>query len=61
MNIYSNPEVPISDADRSEIVALYIALMRKRDAAADAGSENMALPFFDPPGSPEDLRSQWGL
>jgi len=71
MNIYSNSEVPISEADRSEIVALYIALMRERDAAADAGGKNTesenkgrespALPFLDPPDSPKDLRSQWGL
>jgi hypothetical protein len=71
MKIYPNSEVPISDADCAEIEAIFIELMRDQDAATHSGKENdagensgsekMALPFFDPPGSPEDLRSQWGL
>jgi hypothetical protein len=71
MNIYPNSEVPISEADRSEIESLFIALMRARDGAAHAGDpapgnenlgkQNLVLPFFDPPGNLEDLRSQWGL
>jgi len=81
MNTYPNSEVPINEADRSEIESLFIALMRARDQAADgdapqAGnaipqnekqgidqlrSEDPGLPFFDPPGNMNDLRSQWGL
>jgi hypothetical protein len=76
MNNYPNSEVPLSDADRSEIEALFIALMRARDQEADPvaphadnaslanekqGGESLDLPFFDPPGNMNDLRSQWGL
>ncbi len=71
MNIYPNAEVPLSEADRSEIEGLFIALMRDRDEAgregsqssggASAAAENLELPYFDPPNNLGDLRSQWGL
>jgi hypothetical protein len=66
MNIYPNSEVPISEADRSEIETIFIALMRHRDLADDTGreageGENLELPYFDPPNNLGDLRSQWGL
>ena len=81
MNTYPNSEVPINEADRSEIEALFIALMRARDGAVADGApnaekdssgnegqgnqmqsrESQDLPFFDPPGDMNDLRSQWGL
>lgn len=61
MNIFSNSEVPISETDRTEIEAIFIELMRERDAPTHASAENAELPFFDPPGNAQDLRSQWGL
>jgi hypothetical protein len=41
-------EVAISDADRAEIEAIYIELMRVRDAAALNSSDATALHRMDP-------------
>jgi hypothetical protein len=61
MSRFPNSEVPISEADRTEIEAIFIELMRERDAAVHAGTGNPELPFVDPPDNAQDLRSQWGL
>jgi hypothetical protein len=61
MNTFSNSEMPISETDRSEIVALYIELLRERDRAAQSLAENLNLPFLSPPGNEQDLRSEWGI
>jgi hypothetical protein len=59
MKLFPNSEVAISNRDRAEIETIFIELMRRRDGAPNAGPEN--LPLFDPPGSAQNLRSQWGL
>jgi hypothetical protein len=61
MTNFPKPEVPISIADRADIAALFIELMRERDAATEGGAINLALPFLDPPSNAQDLRSQWGM
>ena len=61
MNVYPNSEVAISNRDRAEIETIFIELMRRRNIARDAGTETSELPLFDPPGSAQNLRSQWGL
>jgi hypothetical protein len=54
-------EVPISNADRAEIEAIFIELMQERDAAPSGETLNLPLPFLFPPINAQDLRSQWGL
>jgi hypothetical protein len=61
MNAFPNAEVPISDADRTEIVAIFIDLMRARDAVPFGETGNPRPPLLSPPNSLNDLRSQWGL
>jgi hypothetical protein len=61
MKLFPNSEVAISNRDRAEIETIFIELMRRRDAAPNAGPENSEMPLFDPPGSSQNLRSQWGL
>ena len=61
MNVYPNSEVAISNRDRAEIETIFIELMRRRDAAQNPGPETSDMPLFDPPGSAQNLRSQWGL
>ena len=61
MNSFPNAEVAIGDADRTEIVAIFIDLMRARHGAASGETENSQAPLFDLPNSLNDLRSQWGL
>jgi hypothetical protein len=61
MNIYPNSEVAISNKDRAEIETIFIELMRRRDVAREVATETSELPLFDPPGSAQNLRSQWGL
>jgi hypothetical protein len=61
MNDYPNSEVAISNRDRAEIETIFIELMRRRDAARNAGNDSSEMPLFDPPGSAQNLRSQWGL
>jgi hypothetical protein len=59
MSNYSNPEIPLSDADMAEIEDIFIGLMRARGARDE--SEETTLPLFAPPRSPDDLRSEWGI
>jgi hypothetical protein len=61
MKSFPNPEFPISNADCAEIEAMFIDLMRQRDAATDVEAETLKIPTLDPPDNAEDLRSQWGL
>jgi hypothetical protein len=61
MNIFPNGEVPISHEDRAEIIAIFIGLMQEHDEVPFGEAGNSKLPLFDPPGSLNDLRSQWGL
>jgi hypothetical protein len=61
MTNYPNPEFPISSADCAAIEAMFIELMRARDAGTPDAAVNAALPFAEPPGNAEDLRSQWGV
>ena len=42
-------EVAISDADRAEIEAIYIELMRGHDGAVQAGLETTVIRPIDPP------------
>ncbi|HLY41627.1 MAG TPA: hypothetical protein VKR52_10445 [Terracidiphilus sp.] len=42
-------EVAISDADRAEIEAIYIELMRGRDGAVQGGLETTAIRPIVPP------------
>lgn len=51
MTNYPKFEVAISDADRAEIEAIYIELLRERDAAARAGVETDSLPLNLPKDS----------
>jgi hypothetical protein len=60
MTNFPNPEFPISSADCAEIEAIFIDLIRARDAAP-GDAANAVLPFLDPPRSAQDLRSQWGM
>jgi hypothetical protein len=60
MTNFPNPAFPISNADCSDIEAIFIELMRARDAAPDEAGNSM-LPFLDPPSNAQDLRSQWGM
>ncbi|HTB96554.1 MAG TPA: hypothetical protein VK716_06070 [Terracidiphilus sp.] len=48
MTNFPNFEVAISDADRAEIEAIYIDLLRERDAATQAGSGTAPLPLDIP-------------
>jgi len=48
MTHYPQFEVAISDAERAEIEAIFIELMRVRDAAAQTSSEAAASPRIDP-------------
>ena len=57
MTNFPNPEFPINGADCAEIEAIFIELMRKRDAGAPADAANAVLPFLDPYGNSQDLRS----
>jgi hypothetical protein len=57
MTNFPNPEFPINSADCAEIEAIFIELMRNRDAGAPADAANAVLPFLDPYGNPQDLRS----
>jgi len=57
MTNFPNPEYPINSADCAEIEAIFIELMRNRDAGAPAEAVNAELPFLDPYGNPQDLRS----
>ena len=41
-------EVGISDADRAEIEAIFIELMRERDAAQEAGRSSTPSRSMDP-------------
>ncbi|HEX3893781.1 MAG TPA: hypothetical protein VHW46_14485 [Terracidiphilus sp.] len=47
MTHYSQYEVAISDADRAEVEAIFIELMRARDAA-QGGSETIQSPLEFP-------------
>jgi len=60
MKLFPNSEVAISSGDRAEIEAIFIELMRRLDGAPN-GTENSEMPLFGPPGSAQNLRSQWGL
>jgi hypothetical protein len=48
MTKYPQFEVAISDADRAEIEAIYIELMRERDAAREAGLHSTPSRSIDP-------------
>jgi hypothetical protein len=61
MNVYPNSEVAISNRDRAEIESIFIELMSQRDGALSDGTGTSEMPLFDPPGSAQNLRSQWGL
>ena len=61
MNTYSNSEVAISNKDRAEIEAIFIELMRARDAAVSGEVANSMLPFPYPPHDAQKLRPRWGL
>lgn len=54
MTSFPNPEFPISSADCAEIEAIFIELMRARDAASSETS-------LVPPANADDLRTEWGL
>lgn len=57
MTNFPNLEFPISSADGAEIEAIFIELMRARDAAAPGEAANAVPPVLDPYGNPMDLRS----
>ena len=61
MNSFPNAEIPISDADRTEIETIFIDLMRARDGVPFGETGNPRPLLFAPPNSLNDLRSQWGL
>jgi hypothetical protein len=61
MTNFPNPEFPISSADCAEIEAMFIELMRAREAGTPDAAVNAVLPFAEPPGNAQDLRSQWGM
>jgi hypothetical protein len=61
MTNFPNPEFPISSADCAAIEAMFIELMRARDAATRVEAADSVLQFSDPPSNEQDLRSQWGM
>jgi hypothetical protein len=61
MTNFPDSDVSISSADCAEIETIFIELMRARDAAHPDEAHSLALPFVDPPGNAQDLRSQRGL
>jgi hypothetical protein len=55
MTNFPNPQFPISSADCAEIESIFIELMRAHESAARGAAT------LTPPGTPEDLRADWGL
>ncbi|HWA94854.1 MAG TPA: hypothetical protein VG844_09660 [Terracidiphilus sp.] len=53
MKRYPQFEVAISDADRAEIEAIFIELMRERDTAAQSGMESTGSSSNDLAGESE--------
>ena len=58
---FPNPEFPISSADCAAIEAIFIELMRARDAATQGEAADSVLLFSDPPSNAHDLRADWGM
>jgi hypothetical protein len=58
MTNFPNPEFPISSADCAEIEAMFIELMRARDAGTPDAAVDAVQPFAEPPSNAGDLRSQ---
>lgn len=57
MTNFPNLDFPISSADCADVEAIFIELMRARNAAAPVEPMNLAPPVLDPYGNPMDLRS----
>jgi hypothetical protein len=57
MTNFPNSDFPINSADCAEIEAIFIELMQAREATAPVEASNAVLPFLDPYGNPQDLRS----
>jgi hypothetical protein len=57
MKDFPNPEFPINSADCAEIEAIFIELIRQRDAGAPGQTVNAVLPFQDLSGNSLDLHS----
>ena len=55
MTNFPNPEFPISSADCAEIEAIFIELMRVRNAAEHAEAESSNTVSSNPPHSAHDL------
>ena len=55
MKNFPNPEFPVSSADCAEIEALFIELMRAREASAPAEAESLKPASANPPHSAQDL------
>jgi hypothetical protein len=54
MTNFPNPAFPISDADCADIEAIFIELMRARDAEAHAQVGGSNTPNLDPYGNVQD-------
>jgi hypothetical protein len=61
MTNFTNLDFPISSADCAAIEAMFIELMRARDAATEGEPADSVLQFSDPPSNEHDLRSDWGM
>jgi hypothetical protein len=61
MTNFPNPEFPISSADCADIEAMFIELMRARDAATQGEAADSVLQFSEPPSNEHDLRSDRGM
>jgi hypothetical protein len=57
MRDFPNPEFPINSADCAEIEAIFIELMRQREAGAPGQTVNPSLPFQDISGNGQDIHS----
>jgi hypothetical protein len=58
MTNFPNLEFPVSNADCAEVEAIFIELMRARNADRPGEVVNPLQPLLDPYGNPMDLRSQ---
>jgi hypothetical protein len=61
MTNFPNLDFPISSADCAAIEAIFIELMRARDAAAPDDAAHSVLQSSDPPINEQDLRADWGM
>lgn len=55
MNISPSSNFPISDKDQTEIIRIFIELMRQRDLVAQADAASSGSPLSKPSGGLQDI------